>query len=79
MNKVIKNFKKIKYGPAPEDSKEVLSWIKKISSPNKIFIGGNWIKSTSKKIIPAINPATNKKLFKLKDTFLSRTVLFLQN
>ena len=49
MNKVIKNFKKIKYGPAPEDSKEVLSWIKKISSPNKIFIGGNWIKSTSKK------------------------------
>ena len=65
MNKVIKNFKKIKYGPAPEDSKEVLSWIKKISSPNKIFIGGNWIKSTSKKIIPAINPATNKKLFNL--------------
>ena len=65
MNKVIKNFKKIKYGPAPEDSKEVISWIKKISSPNKIFVGGNWIKSTSKKIIPAINPATNKKLFNL--------------
>ena len=65
MSKIIKNFRNIKYGPALEDNKEVLSWIKKISSPNEIFIGGKWIKSSSKKKIQAINPATNKKLFNL--------------
>jgi hypothetical protein len=27
MNKIIKNFKNIKYGPAPEDDSEVLKWI----------------------------------------------------
>ena len=31
MNKIIKNFKNIKYGPAPEDDTEVINWIKKIS------------------------------------------------
>ena len=30
MNKIIKNYKKIQYGPALEDDKEVLTWIKKI-------------------------------------------------
>ena len=29
MSKIIKNFDKIKYGPAPEDSKEVYNWINK--------------------------------------------------
>ena len=29
MNEIIKNFQKIKYGPAPEDSKEVLNFRKK--------------------------------------------------
>ena len=27
MNKVIKNFRNIKYGPAPEDDQEVIEWI----------------------------------------------------
>ncbi|PPR44262.1 MAG: putative aldehyde dehydrogenase AldA [Alphaproteobacteria bacterium MarineAlpha5_Bin8] len=65
MSKIIKNFDKIKYGPAPEDSKEVYNWINKLASPNKIFINGQWIKSSSKKIIQAINPSNNNKLFKL--------------
>ena len=30
MDKVIKNFQNISYGPAPEDSKEVNSWIKNL-------------------------------------------------
>ena len=30
MNKILKNFKNIKYGPAPEDDSEVLSWIKNL-------------------------------------------------
>jgi len=65
MNNIIKNYKKVEYGLAPEDSKEVMEWIKKISSPNKNYIDGKWIKSSSSKNIQAINPANKKKLFKL--------------
>ena len=65
MNSVIKNFKDIKYGPAPEDAKDVLKWIKNLSSPNKIYINGKWISSKSSKKLQAINPSTNSKLFKL--------------
>ena len=43
MNKILKNFKNIKYGPAPEDDKEVIAWIKKLSSPNKNYIDGKWV------------------------------------
>ena len=42
MSKVIKNFKNLKYGPAPENDSEVLEWIKKLDKPNHIFINGNW-------------------------------------
>ena len=34
MDKVIKNFQNISYGPSPEDSKEVTHWIKNLK---KIF------------------------------------------
>tara|TARA_B100000700_G_C14416877_1_gene566244 strand:+ start:326 stop:499 length:174 start_codon:yes stop_codon:yes gene_type:complete len=49
MSKIISNFKKIKYGPATEDNKEVLRWIKSLPNPNHNFIGGEWIKPSSKK------------------------------
>ena len=65
MNKVIKNFRNIKYGPAPEDDQEVLEWIKSLSSPNYNFINGEWVKPKAIKNIQAINPANNNKLFKL--------------
>tara|TARA_Y100000590_G_scaffold433385_1_gene550394 strand:- start:766 stop:3129 length:2364 start_codon:yes stop_codon:yes gene_type:complete len=65
MNKIIKNYKNIKYGPAPEDDGEVLQWIKNLSNPNKNFINGEWMKSLSGKTIRSINPANNKKLFNL--------------
>ncbi len=65
MNKIIKNFKNISYGPALEDNKEVLEWIKKLSSPNKNFIDGNWTKAKSSKSLQVINPSNNSKLFKL--------------
>ena len=29
MNKVIKDFRNLKYGPAPEDDKDVNKWIRK--------------------------------------------------
>ena len=38
MDKIIKNFNKITYGPAPEDSKEVYEWIKNLNKPNKLNI-----------------------------------------
>jgi aldehyde dehydrogenase (NAD+) len=65
MNKILKNFKNIRYGPAPEDDKEVNEWINKLSSPNKHYIDGKWISSKSNKKIKIINPSNNKKLFNL--------------
>ncbi|MDC0057400.1 aldehyde dehydrogenase family protein [Alphaproteobacteria bacterium] len=65
MKNVIKNFKNIKYGPAPEDATDVLKWIKNLSNPNKIYINGKWTLSKSSKKLQAINPSTNLKLFKL--------------
>ncbi len=62
MDKVIKNFQNISYGPAPEDSKEVIEWIKKLKNPNNLFINGKFIKSSSSKKLNIINPSTNKKI-----------------
>jgi len=62
MDKVIKNFQNISYGPAPEDSKEVNSWIKNLKNPNNHFINGKFIKSSSSKKLNIINPSTNKKI-----------------
>ena len=62
MNKIIQKFKKISYGPAQEDSKDVMSWINSLNNPNYLFINGTWVKSKSPKKIQVINPATNKKL-----------------
>ena len=61
MDKIIKNFKNISYGPAPEDSSEVYSWINNLSSPNKIFINNKFIKSSGSKKLNIINPS-NKKI-----------------
>jgi len=62
MSKIIQNFKNISYGPAPEDSKDVMLWINSLKHPNHLFINGKWVKSKSSKKIQVINPATNKKL-----------------
>ena len=62
MDKVIKNFQNISYGPAPEDSKEVNSWIKNLKNPNNHFINGKFVKSSSSKKLNIINPSTNKKI-----------------
>ena len=58
MNKVIKNYNKIHYGEALEDSTEVIKWINSISDPNHNFINGDWIKSSSNRSMSSINPAT---------------------
>ena len=71
MNKTIKNYKNINYGPAPEDAKDVLDWINNLTSPNHNFINGSWVKATSKKTMLSINPSTNKKLYDL--TISSKT------
>ena len=62
MDKVIKNFQNITYGLAPEDSKEVNSWIKNLKNPNNHFINGKFVKSSSSKKLNIINPSTNKKI-----------------
>ncbi len=62
MDKVIKNFQNISYGPAPEDSKEVNSWIKNLKNPNNHFINGKFVKSSGSKKLNIINPSTNKKI-----------------
>ena len=62
MSKIIKNFKNINYGPAPEDSKDVMRWIQELDRPNKLYINGTWVKSNSNKKLNIINPSNNKKL-----------------
>ena len=59
MNKILKNYKKLKYGPAPEDDSEVIVWIKKLSTSNKNFIDGKWIYEADKGE-NVLNPAEDK-------------------
>ena len=65
MSKIIKNYKDIKYGPAPENDKEAIAWIRKLTSPNRNYIDGKWVPSKSSKKIQVINPSNKKKLFYL--------------
>jgi len=65
MKEVIKNYKNISYGPALEDNKDVLNWIKKLDKPNKIFINGKFVKASGLKKIDIINPATKENIAKL--------------
>ena len=65
MKDIVKNFRNIKYGPAPEDAKEVNKWIANLDKPNHLYINGKWVKSKSTKNIQSINPANNSKLFAL--------------
>ena len=65
MNKIIKNYKNIKYGPSLEDDADVLLWIKKQNPKNKNYINGKWVLSSSSKTIQTINPSNKKKLIKL--------------
>ena len=65
MKNVLKNFQNLQYGTAPEDDKEVISWIKKLSTANKNFIDGMWVSSKSSKKLKVINPSNKKKLFNL--------------
>ena len=65
MNKVIKNFQNISYGPATEASNEVNSWIKNLKNPNNLFINGKFVKSSSSKKLNIINPSSNKKIASL--------------
>ena len=61
MDKVIKNFQNISYGPAPEDSKEVNSWIKNLKNPNNHFINGKFVKSSSSKKLNVIDGSIHSK------------------
>ena len=63
MNKILKNFKNISYGPSPEDSKEVYKWISELNKPNYLYINGKWVRSKSKNTVQGINPSNNKKLY----------------
>ncbi|MDC0194713.1 aldehyde dehydrogenase family protein [Alphaproteobacteria bacterium] len=65
MNKILKNFKNIKYGPSPEDDSEVLTWIKNLKGSNQNYINGKWASIKNSKKILVINPSNKKKLFNL--------------
>ena len=65
MDKVIKNFQNISYGPAPEDSKEVYEWIKRLNKPNKIFINNKFVKSSESKKLDILNPSNKNVIGKL--------------
>ena len=53
------------YGPAPESAKAAEEYLAEHKRQFQLFINGDWQKSSSKKMMDSINPATKKKLAKI--------------
>jgi len=58
-------FKTMAYGPAPESAKAAEDYLAEHKKEFKLFINGEWQKSSSKKMMDSVNPATKKKLAKV--------------
>ena len=70
MSKIIKNFDKIKYGPAPEDSKEVYNWIVGLGFPESFDQFRDLDELTSDAtIITLTNNMQPNSEFKFRDCF----------
>lgn len=61
-NTVAEIFDTMEYGPAPEDSKPALAWIKERDGKFVSFINGKFITPEKPSWFPAENPATGEKL-----------------
>ncbi|WP_169570180.1 aldehyde dehydrogenase family protein [Sneathiella limimaris] len=55
-------FETMEYGPAPENDKEALNWLKAKDARFSHFVDGKWVKPANGKWFTTANPATGKKL-----------------
>jgi aldehyde dehydrogenase (NAD+) len=64
MNRVAEIFETLEYGPAPEASDKVRSWLKSHAEGFGHYIGGAWVKPSDGQYMDASNPANEEVLGK---------------
>jgi len=60
MNSIVEKFYSMEYGPAPEDTKEVDTWLASHKHAFGQYINGAWTKPAH--LVATVNPATGEKL-----------------
>ncbi len=59
---IAEKFVSMEYGPAPEDSKEAVSWLGRHGHRLQHFIGGEWQAPAAGKYFDTLDPSTGEKL-----------------
>jgi aldehyde dehydrogenase (NAD+) len=59
---IAEKFVTMEYGPAPEDSKEALTWLDQHGRPFGHFINGSWVEASEGKYFDTADPSTGEKL-----------------
>ena len=60
MNSIVEKFYSMEYGPAPEDTKEVDTWLAAHHRAFGQYINGDWTKPAN--TIATLNPSTGEKI-----------------
>ena len=60
-------FDRMEYGPAPESSQQANKWLDSHNHTFSLFVGGNWVRPSSKNKIKIHNPATGSLLASVAD------------
>jgi aldehyde dehydrogenase (NAD+) len=59
---IAEKFVSMEYGPAPEDSKEVLAWLERHAFRFQHFIGGGWRAPAAGEYFDTVDPSNGEKL-----------------
>jgi aldehyde dehydrogenase (NAD+) len=59
---IAEKFVTMEYGPAPEESKEALSWLDRHSRRFSHFINGTWLQPSTEQFFDTNDPSTGEKL-----------------
>jgi aldehyde dehydrogenase (NAD+) len=59
---IAEKFVTMEYGPAPEDSKEALTWLDQHGRRFGHFINGSWVEASEGKYFDTADPSTGEKL-----------------
>src|SRR5271154_2824633 len=59
---IAEKFVSMEYGPTPEDSKEVMTWLGRRGHRLQHFIGGTWQEPKAGKYFDTVDPSNGEKL-----------------
>ena len=59
---IAEKFVSMEYGPAPEDSKEAVTWLERHASRFQHFIGGAWLAPAAGAYFDTLDPSNGEKL-----------------